>query len=230
VASEGVVLEIFGEGKTDIGDSGATSQPGPPDKGVVPILVHKLCGRPPDMLVKRKGLIFLQGKGLWQKVKFAKRNARCNGSAGVVFVVDSEGGSKELKEKTAALAKGRDSACLGFPMATGVAHPCIEAWLLADALAIRRAMELPATPDLPESPEGLPAPCRDRNRNPKTELARAAGVADRLLSANEQDAIAAGINDLAVIGIRCPLGFAPFAADVERQIGPLFRRGPHIES
>jgi hypothetical protein len=56
-------------------------------------------------------------------------------------------------------------------------------------------------------------------------LARAAGVADRLLSANEKDAIAAGINDLAVVRARCPLGFAPFAEDVKRQIGPLFRSG-----
>ncbi len=38
-------------------------------------------------------------------------------------------------------------------MAIGVAHPCIESWLLADAAAIRRALALPATPKLPAEPE-----------------------------------------------------------------------------
>ena len=52
-----IVIEVFGEGKTDLGsDLG----PQPPDKGVLPILVHRLCGRPEQMLAKRRAYAFLQ--------------------------------------------------------------------------------------------------------------------------------------------------------------------------
>jgi len=36
------------------------------------------------------------------------------------------------------------------------------------------------------------------------------------------DKIAAAINDFAQLRARCPLGFAPFADEVDRQIRPLF--------
>ena len=47
-----VVLEVFGEGKTDIGKESAL--PRLPDQGVVPILVHRLCDKPAVMRVKTK--------------------------------------------------------------------------------------------------------------------------------------------------------------------------------
>ncbi len=78
------VIEIIGEGKTDIGKG--HDRPEPPTRGVVPILVHRLCGEPGSMQVRRKPMTHLQGKGLWQKVAFAKRQAYYNRSAGVVFV------------------------------------------------------------------------------------------------------------------------------------------------
>ena len=134
-----LVLEICGEGKTDVG---TIPSPGKsptmlemPTEGVVPILVHQLCGRPTTMRVIRRAFSHLigKGKGLWQKVKFAKQTAYYNKSAGAVFVMDSEGKHAErIKE----LIKGRDDGYAEFPMAVGVAHPCIEAWLLADASAI----------------------------------------------------------------------------------------------
>jgi hypothetical protein len=43
------------------------------------------------MRVVRRAVPHLQGKGLWQKVKFAKQTALYNRSAGAVFVMDSEG-------------------------------------------------------------------------------------------------------------------------------------------
>ena len=66
-----VTLEVFGDGKTEIGS--ASDEPQPPDGGVVSILVHKLCGSPDNMLVKRKSHPFLRelrGKR-WAKVRFA---------------------------------------------------------------------------------------------------------------------------------------------------------------
>lgn len=215
-----VILEFFGEGKTDVG---AETKPAPPKSGVVPILVHRLCNRPPQMLVKRRGTPFLQGKGLWQKVRFAKRQASCNRSQGAVYVVDSEGGLDDAQRTKAELVKGRDFELPDFAMAVGVAHPCIEAWLLTDGSAIRCALDLAASPILPETPEGLPAPQYDRRHNPKTVLVACTQTARKELSASEKDQIALAMNDLDQVRRRCPQGFAPFAEEVEQRIRPLFQ-------
>lgn len=215
-----LVVEIFGEGKTDIGNVAAAEEP---RKGVVAILVHTLCGKPARMKVKRKAFYLLQGKGLWQKVAFAKRQAHYNRSTAAVFVMDSEGDEHELERKRTEMKKGRDHEFPEFPAAVGVAHPCIEAWLLADASAIRRAFDMPIGPAVPDEPEKCPAPCQSRRENPKTLLARAVG-SRKLLSAKKKDDIAAAMNDTSLLRERCPLGFAPFADEVEARIRPLFSR------
>jgi hypothetical protein len=215
-----VVIEVIGEGKADVGNRADVQ---PPTTGIVPILTHKLCGKPNRMRVKTKVLFSLQGKGLPEKVKFAKRQAFYNrGTQAVVFVRDSEGGEKELSETKAAMEKGRDAEGLSIPMAIGVAHPCIESWLLTDAAAIRRGLELSSNPTVPDKPESLPAPCMSRKNNPKAALVRAAGSAKKELSAKEKDKIARAMNDLGLLERRCPLGFAPFAEEVRKRIRPLF--------
>lgn len=210
------VIEIIGEGKTDRGRG--KDQPEPPTTGVVPILVHGLCGRPGSMRVRQRPLQFLQGKGLWQKVRFAKRQAFYSGSAGLVFVVDTEGNHPGQLEQ---LRQGRDSELLDYPAAVGVSHPCIEAWLLADASAISRGMGLAQRADVPEEPESLPAPCQDRGQNPKVILARCAEV-NRTLSSAETTRIVQEIRDLDAICTRCPTSFAPFADEILRIIRPIF--------
>lgn len=217
-----VVLEVFGEGKTDLG-TGAGREP--PSNGVVPILVYALCERPAPMRVVRKAHQFLQGKGLWQKVRFAKRQALYNGTAGVVFVMDSEGGFNALAERRGELEKGRDHEFPEFPMAVGVAQPCIEAWLLADASAIRQAFGLAKDPEVPQEPEKCPAPCQDEEENPKRLLANAAGSRNKSLSADECDRIAKAISDVDLVCRRCPRDFAPFAEEVRARIRPLFKAG-----
>ena len=175
------------------------------------------------MQVQRRKFAFLQGKGLWQKVRFAKHQAK-GVSAGAVFVVDSEGGAKQLDKTRAQLHKGRDACLSSFPMAVGVAQPCIESWLLADASAIQQGLELETTPDVPEQPEKLPAPCQEKKKkeNPKKVLVRIAGVKKEELSAKEKDKIATAMNDMDLVRNRCPQSFAPFAEEVEERIGPLF--------
>jgi Domain of unknown function (DUF4276) len=210
------VIEIFGEGKTDIGKETDSEEP---KTGVVAILVHTLCGEPVNMRVKRKAVPFLSGKGWTQKVKFAKRQAFYDGAAGVVFVLDTEGNHKErIKE----LTTGRDASLSEFPMAVGAAHPCIEAWLLADAKAIRKGLGLGATPELPDEPENLSAPQHDRKENPKTILAKCCKSGRAELSSSEKNQIASAMKDVAVLRARCPLGFGPFAVEVEERIRPLF--------
>jgi hypothetical protein len=216
VASPDEVIEIFGEGKTDIGK---VTDPEVPKTGVVAILLYTLCDRPANMRVKRKAGSFLIGKGWTQKVKFAKRQAFYNKSAGVVFVLDTEGSHKERIRE---LVEGRDASLREFPMAVGAAHPCIEAWLLADAKAIRKGMALGVTPQVPDEPEKLTAPQHDRKHNPKTVLAECAGSPQTNLSSAQMDQIALAINDMGILCDRCVIGFAPFSAEVEQHIKPLF--------
>jgi len=220
VTPEGnLVVEVCGEGKTDVGD---IPDPGPPTRGVVPILVHTLCGRPEQMLVKTRRLMHLQGKTLRQKVWFAKREAHDSKSDAAIFVIDSEASDRTLPGIRQDLEDGRDAGLSQFAMAVGVAQPCIESWLLADAAAIRRALGLSATPAVPDRPEELPAPCRDESQSPKSELARIAGSTKKELSTEEKDRIATAMNDMRLPRERCPGGFAPFADEVENRIRPLF--------
>ncbi len=216
------VLEICGEGRTDIGNvvstPGSRTEPQSPTEGVVPVLTYKLCGEPATMRVVRRAVPFLQGKGLWQKVKFAKQTALYNRSAGAVFVMDSEG---KHRDRFAELSRGRDAAYSELPMAIGVAHPCVEAWLLVDPLAIAKALGLSNPVVVPPNPENLPAPQADRAQNPKTVLARCAERS--AISSREATLIALEITDLAALRNRCPVGFEPFAQEIEERIAPLFR-------
>jgi Domain of unknown function (DUF4276) len=215
-----VVIEVIGEGRTDVGlpeTSDKPTTPSPPNKGIVSIVVKSLCGKPDAMLVTQRHYASLQGKTRAQKVHFAKRQAiysPCK-PAGIVFVLDSEG---DLKGRTRELIEGRDRQYPDFPTAVGVAHPCIEAWLLADTAAVAEGLNLAQAPAVPENPEGLPAPCHDGKNNPKAVLRAVAG---RGISANDKDRIAATM-DLTVLRERCPLGFAPFAEEVQQHIQPLF--------
>ena len=204
-------VEFIGEGPTDIGKD----EPNGGISGVVPILVHKLCGSPSSLRVVRKTFASLQKGGLERKVGFAKTQAVYNRSAGVVFVVDTEGDHPGKKRDE--LAKARDAKHLAFPMAIGVAHPCIETWLLADARQLRRASD-----QVPNQPEKLPAPNQDQNKNPKIVLADCVGLKKADLSAAEKWSIARSITDVTVIETACPEGFAPFAAEIRDRIAPIF--------
>jgi hypothetical protein len=210
-----VVLEICGEGKTDV--SRQDSDPVPATEGVVPVLVRRLCDEPPTLRVKRVPYMFLQGKkNRWQKVWFFKRNARINGAHGCVFALDSEG---DLPGVQAELVQGRDHGYSEFPMAIGVAHTCIEAWLLADDSAIRRGFGLGQRPFVPPQPESLPAPQQDRKQNPKTALA-ACHPNVRHPNLAEKSAMAEHL-DFAVAEDRCP-SFAAFATEVRAQLRDRF--------
>jgi hypothetical protein len=218
-----VVIEVIGEGRTDVGVAKMSRQPiapSPPNSGVLPIIVHSLCGKPDTMCVVRRQYASLQGKTRAQKVHFAIRQAIYSPTkpAGLVFALDSEG---DLAGRRKELTEGRDRAYADFPAALGIAHPCIEAWLLADADAVRHGLNLAETPSLPGRPEELPAPCRDRKGNPKAVLRDIAAGAGLEIAADDKDRIACKA-DLLTVATCCPLGFAPFAEEVRRHIRPLF--------
>ncbi len=177
-----VVIEIIGEGKTDVG--GAEGKVERPEHGVVPILTHKLCGRPDSMRVKCRRPPHLQGKKLWQKVQFAKLQAYNNGSAGMVFVVDTEGDHpRQLKE----LEKGRDSKLAEYPSAVGVAHPCIEAWLLTNDKAIIRALELRGRLRFRKNPSCYRPHARIESITPSSSLANAPDVRKHFRRGKQQE-------------------------------------------
>lgn len=216
-----IIIEITGEGKTDIGPQVKDGESELPQRGIVPIIVHALCGKPKKMYVKRYRLTHLQGRKLWQKVRFARRQAYYNHSNAAVFVIDSEGDIKTIKE---GLCKGRDEGPASIPMAIGVAHPCVESWLLSDPDAIRKGMNLDKTPNISVNPEDLPAPQKNRSRNPKTVLRETIGLVNQELSAEQKDKIAAAMSDMDIVRKKCRQGFAPFADEVESYIRPLFSR------
>ena len=230
---EGVVIEIIGEGKTE---GEPTKEPEVPSKGVLSILIHKLCGKPNEMRVHRRRFSHLQEekgkgpsrkvreKGLSRKVRLAQQRAITRRSSGVVFVLDSEGNAEVRAKKIKELDDGRRMKSDLIPTAIGVAQPCIESWLLCDGPAIRRAMDLSRSPELPDEPESLPAPQDNQQHNAKTVLTAAGGAANQKkeLSAAEKDRIAKALNDLQLLRDGCPLSFVPFADEVEREIKPLF--------
>lgn len=210
-----ILVEIFGEGRTDIGTESVVCLP---DEGVVPILVFRLCDQPAQMRVKTRRHAHLHGKNLSQKVQFAKRQARYNpGTKAGVFVQDTEGDDAIMVQ----LATGRDRELPDFPFAIGVAHPCIEAWLLADRSAILRTFANAHLEGVPDAPESLPAPRTDRANNPKKLLEQLGGD-----SRATKDAIARKI-DLTMARQRCPLSFDPFAAEIASRIRPLFHGDQH---
>jgi hypothetical protein len=217
-----VVIEVIGEGKTDVGalKTAGRIEAEQPTSGIVPVLLHNLCGRPTEMRVIRRSFADLQRKGgLDRKVLYAKVQAFYSGRDGVVFVVDTEGKKPDRKRKE--MAEGRDEKLTDYPMAIGVAHPCIEAWLLADAPAIARGLGLSNVPQVPQEPEALPAPWKRSGNDLKIELARCAGQ-NNPLSSSDTTKIASAIEDPSVIERNCPLGFGPFAAEVRERIRPLF--------
>jgi hypothetical protein len=120
------------------------------------------------------------------------------------------------------MVTGRERELSHYPMAIGIAHPCIEAWLLADPTAIRRGLDLPSTPKVPAEPEQLPAPLQNRANNPKTVLRDVSQTERNELGGKEKDCIAAAMNDMSLVRKCCPQSFAPFADEVENRIHPLF--------
>lgn len=207
-----VVIEIYGEGATELGMKESRFY------GIIETLICKISGNPLNIAFQPGKIPAMQGGGLYKKIIHAKRRISYGMVSGIVFVVDTEG---EHPKKLQEIKKGRDPCPNDFPMAVGVAHPCIEAWLLADAKAIHKGLELAECPNVPDQPEELPAPCQDRERNPKTELGKCTN-SKRCLSAKDMSSIASKIKNLNIVRERCPKSFAPFADEVESRIKPLF--------
>ncbi len=196
-----------------------SDEPELPNQGTLPILVHKICKKPGNMRVIRRRVSLLRGKTLAEKVYFERYQAIYSKYRGIVLVVDSDG-KLELTRKNWHEAREKSNARLSnhLPMAIGIAHPCIESWLLSDATAIRRGLELERTPVVSDNPESL-SPKKSNKNHPKNVFR---SIVKDNMSAKDTDRIAAAMNDLELVKQRCPAGFKPFAEEVETHIQPLF--------
>jgi hypothetical protein len=181
-------------------------------EGALSILVRRLLDRATDIrqekVSDRKVRVHLQpGKTPgYQKRALAWMNfAETEGFDAVVIVIDQD---KETG-RVAQFAKAQADQRLSIPRALGVAIRTIDAWMLADEVALSKALE--HTVSTQPAPEGIP--------DPKQVAADLLAESDRPLSQTKMYSKVSTTADLQRIRERCPKGFDPFAGRVE-QIRP----------
>lgn len=174
------------------------------------------------MRIRRLFLAELQGRRtLDRKVQLAKiKTSMDKQCRGLVFVVDTEGLRHDLLLKQ--LQAGRDSTLTEMPTAVGAAHPCLEAWILANPSAIRKGMNIEATIETPSAPEELAVRSKDQKNSPKRILADLVGVKKDDLSVANKTKIVREIQSLDDLHNRCPVSFSPFFDEISDHIKPLF--------
>lgn len=212
-------VRFYGEGRTDRGttvdeESRAGFSPSHRQEGVVPILVRSICGDGGPILRLGFRIPHLRSRNLGDRVRFAMVQCRAAKDQAVVFVKDTEGIQATFDQ----LAEGRQRGPQDVATVVGAPHPKIEAWLF-DSEAIKRALELRATPAAPAAPESLSADENDP-QSAKRILAQLAGRRQKKdLGVTEKEAIARCV-DTSVVRTKCP-SFERFAAEVETRLRPL---------
>lgn len=201
-------IVVLSEGPHEVGD--AEGQVGRGALPALPCLVDRLLGEPKDVCYRPR--VFRHEahvRGYKKKVQAAMRKARNLGAVGVAVVVDRDGRSN--RGRLGELQEGRDamSPALAVPCAVGVAVEAFDAWMIADAGAVERAVPGAggqAHPD-PESMDARAAREYARQRLGK--------------GLREKYAAIAGVVDLLALKRKCKEGFLPFADEVEKHLGHL---------
>lgn len=222
-------VAFLSEGATELAfASGARGDEGWRHGFLLKTLVERMLGVPRLIEpLQDEALPFLRGNPAGKLCRHAARLARACvrfGAEGIVVVVDRD--RTPARERWRALVEQRErlrsdrQRPLLVPMAVGVAVETIEAWLLADEVAVCDALGV-AHPDQPiGSPERLDGPAGTA-AHPKavlgTYLARDAVEGRGFL---EQVVAIVEAADLDTIARRCPQGFARFREDVVRESGP----------
>ena len=217
---------VVGEGPADVGSDrglGAFGEQAEGRIGAVRVLVERLLastlGRnPPPMEFQGERLSAIGRRhvasGYEGKVVAAITEATSRRCTALAIVIDRDGtdGNRRwsLLEKGRAEARARGLA-LADKAAIGVAIETVEAWLLADVLALNEALALDPPAGQTETPEGLDG-AASSPRHPKTVL-RDLIARSPVKGTSPLEAIARRAR-LEVLGDRCPKGFAGFARDV----------------
>ncbi len=179
-------------------------------------LVETILGEKVEAETAEWARLHRAGQGYDRKLLWAIQRVRADALAGVVATVDRDRspGRDRLRSLEAARTKDRE-VHPPLPTAIGCADPHAEAWLLADAVAVREAMRL----------EGNhPVPNVRKVADPKRALndlhaasPRAQDPALQILAD-----IARGL-DPGRCSHRAETGFDRFVGEVRREIGPLLR-------
>jgi len=150
-------------------------------------------------------------------LKYLTRRARADKFAALAIVVDTD--KSPPREKLRHLRTGRDEDRQNnppFPTALGEANPHFDVWLLDDAVAIRKALQLPGD---------FPVPNAVKTEYPKHTLS---GLIEQ--SRIDFARISDALGDIAqhVSPARCvhssDTGFATFEEDVQDEIEPALSR------
>jgi hypothetical protein len=231
-----VKILVLSEGALDHGDTfdskhaperaARRSVDGQPDrKGVVTILVRRLLEGKLNREIAESEIVTralprvnrrsTAQSGYEYKVRDAIVEARISKCSAVVIVVDRDSTRPGLR--LTALAAGRVLAdqqgeALAGKTALGVAVETVETWLLADETALNAALDPRPPAATTPSPELLDG-AAGSPKHPKTQL-RSLLNRGRREVAWPYDEIAEQAR-LDALAARCPLGFAPFAAEVK---------------
>ncbi|NQT85152.1 DUF4276 family protein [bacterium] len=159
------------------------------------------------------------GRLCGQAAKFVRECVRAGAGAAVVLV-DRDRTQRGKRHRALVHQREELRKFLSIPFAVGVAVETIEAWLLADEMALCRVLGLPN----PSEPMGRP---EDLCGGAGTVTHPKMVLSNYLARAVDRDAIfrdwaiSIGRNaDLDVIADRCPQGFARFREDVLREFSP----------
>ena len=92
----------------------------------------------------------LHGRGFGKKLAYAILRAKESGSKAVIATVDCDNAQPRSRLRQLSDARELDRAKNPpFPTALGEANPHLEAWLLDDNVAVRRAIQLPTDIAIP---------------------------------------------------------------------------------
>ncbi len=189
------------------------------DAATNPHLVSTIISAPVDATARPWARLNQAGRGYDRKLLFAIRQARQNGRDGVVATVDRDTspGRDRIRDLQAARTKDRETHP-ALPTAIGAADPHAEAWLLDDPHAVKTALRLPAETHIPTVRHVA---------SPKAEVGRLHRTSPRC---DEPIGVLLVEIAQALVPTRCQhgreTGFAQFADDVRREIGPLATAPP----
>lgn len=205
---------LVGEGKNDLGYRALDGW----CDGVLTTFVKRLLQETQvDEVVTRPWReIRTRGSGYDHKMEAAIQLAYREGFDAVIGVTDRDSRPQERRLERMTEGRDRASATLGVAGAVGLAIEKIEAWLLADEKALRKATGDNSIQRQP-APESLASRDKQSENNAKyrlQQLIAKARPADANLSKVYADIALAA--DLGTVAKRCPKGFAPFADDVRR--------------
>lgn len=214
---------LFGEGKADVGVESA-GWDADARRGVVRIMMQAVLERHfgreiQDWEIAVERLPHLHGEsGYVAKVRAAIKEARRRECSCVAVVVDRDRTTpgdrrmKRLQEGRADAQRGPDSrlAELAHRTALGVAVECVEAWLLADEVALTRALATPVgRVSNPETLAGKPG----TDQHPKQVLLALFPRKIECSTGEMLERIAHEVEDPGTVESRCP-SFGAYAAEL----------------